>query len=76
MNIREYYDKQREVLERLPNGFVLIVSEETPDGGRAGVRSEVQRSLAAKLIAEGRAREASSEETAEFRRQTNRRSKR
>ena len=72
MNIREYYDKRQKILAGLPAGFVVVISEATPDGGRAGLRSEVERKLAAKLISEGRAREASAEEAAAFRRDANR----
>jgi hypothetical protein len=71
MDIRQYYERQRQVYERLPEGFVVIISEATPDGGRAGLRSEVDRKLAAKLIVEGRAREANKEESAAFRREVN-----
>ena len=72
MDIRQYYTKQREIYDRLPDGYVVIISEATPDGGREGLRSEVDRKLAAKLIAEGRAREATKQETAAFRREATR----
>ena len=45
----------------------MVVSCETPDGGRAGVKTEVPRAIAAKLVVEGRARLGSTEETAAFR---------
>jgi hypothetical protein len=67
MDIRHYYEKLREVENGLPEGNVLIVSLDTPDGGRAGVTSELDRKLAAKLIVEHRARPASEDEVAAFR---------
>ncbi|HSW49933.1 MAG TPA: hypothetical protein VLH09_07140, partial [Bryobacteraceae bacterium] len=39
----------------------------TPDGGRAGVRTEVARALAARLVVEGGARLATVEETDAYR---------
>jgi len=55
MDVRQYYRKIREAESALDAHDVLVVSLETPDGGRAGVVSEVSRSVAAKLIVEGRA---------------------
>jgi len=43
------------------------VSFETPDGGRSGVRTEVPKRLAAKLVVEGKARLASEKEASEYR---------
>ena len=45
----------------------MIISRETSDGGRAGVKSEVPRDVAARMIAEGTADLAGPEEAAEFR---------
>ena len=45
---------------------IVMVSLETSEGGKAGVRTEVPRAIAAKLIAEGRARVATEEEAHEF----------
>ena len=44
----------------------VMVSKETPDGGKAGVRTEVSREVAARMIVEGRASVASPEEASEF----------
>ena len=71
MDIKGYYKKKREILEKLPDSDVVIISEATPDGGRAGLRSEVRRDRAAQMIAEGRARQATVAEAQEFRRQKN-----
>ncbi|MCL5744213.1 MAG: hypothetical protein M1541_09860 [Acidobacteria bacterium] len=45
---------------------VVVVSLETPDGGKAGVRTEVSRQTAAKMLVEGRARLASEQEAHDF----------
>ena len=67
MDLRLFYQKLRKIEQEIPDPHVLVVSNETPDGGRAGQKSEVSRGLAAKLILEGRARLASVEEIAEYR---------
>jgi hypothetical protein len=67
MNLREYFEELRQIENALPKGNVVIVSLKTPDGGREGVRSEIDRELAAKLIVERRARQATDEEVAEYR---------
>lgn len=72
MDIRQYYNRRREIYDKLSGDYVVIVSEATSDGGRAGLRSDVDRKTAAKLIAEGRAREATKQEAAAFRREANR----
>ena len=48
---------------------MVLVSLETPDGGRPGVRTEVPRRIAAKLIVEGGARLATTEEAHDFQEQ-------
>ena len=65
MDLRAYYQKIREMEGRLPEPCV-VVSLETSDGGKAGVRTEVNRQVAARMVVEGRARVASEEETREF----------
>jgi hypothetical protein len=45
----------------------VLVSLATPEGGKEGVRTEAPRSVAARMIAEGRARVATVTEAAEFR---------
>lgn len=59
MNLRAYYQKIRDAEKAIPEEFAVVVSLETPDGGRAGVMTEVTRSQAAKLVVEGRVRLAS-----------------
>jgi hypothetical protein len=66
MDLKVYYRKLREVESQLPSPFVVIVSLETPDGGKPGVLTEVPRLTAAKQIVEGRARVSTIEESEEF----------
>lgn len=67
MDLRLFYQKLRKIEQEITEPHVVVVSNETPDGGRAGQKSEVGRAVAAKLIVEGRARLASVEEVTEFR---------
>ncbi len=66
MDLRSYYKKVREADAELTGEHLVVVSLETPEGGKAGVRTEVPRSVAARLIAEQRARVATDEETLAF----------
>jgi hypothetical protein len=66
MNLKVYFQKVREIEMNLLEPSVVMVSHESPDGGKAGVRTEVPREIAAKMIVEGRARVASAEEASEF----------
>jgi hypothetical protein len=67
MDLRVYYRKIREVESGLSGEFVVLVSKDTPDGGKAGVLTEVPRYQAAKLIVEDKARAATEAEVREFR---------
>lgn len=67
MDLKVYYQKMRQIEASLGEAHVVVVSQETPDGGRAGLRTEVARLVAAKLIVEGQARLATAEEAAEYR---------
>jgi hypothetical protein len=69
MDIRVYFRKLREVEESIEGECVVVVSEATSDGGKAGVVAEVERRTAAKLIVDGRARLATEEEAREYRAQ-------
>jgi hypothetical protein len=66
MDLQIYYSKIREIEQSLSEASVVVVSRETPDGGKDGVRTEVPRRTAAKMIVEGSARLATAEETREF----------
>jgi hypothetical protein len=67
MDLRVYFQKIRKVEADITGPFTVVISRETPDGGKAGVKTDVPRILAAKMIVEERAVLASPEETAEFR---------
>ena len=66
MDLKVYYQKLRQVEQSITEPHVVLVSQETPDGGRAGVPVEAPRSLAAKLIVEGAARLATEQEAEEY----------
>jgi hypothetical protein len=67
MDLRSYYKKVREAEATLKGSEAVLVSLATCEGGKEGVRTEAPRSVAARLIAEGRARAATEEEALEFR---------
>jgi hypothetical protein len=45
---------------------VVVVSQETPDGGKPGFLTEVPRRMAAKLMVEGKARLAGPDEAKQY----------
>ena len=67
MDLRSYYKKVREAEASLTGNESVLVSLATSEGGKEGVRTEAPREVAAKLIAEGRARVATEAEAGEFR---------
>lgn len=67
MDLRVYYQKLRQVAAEIAAKDAIMVSLETPDGGRAGVMTEAPRDVAARLIVEGRARLATEEEMQQYR---------
>src|SRR5580693_6496405 len=67
MDLRAYYKKLRETEALLEGDHLIVVSLVTSEGGKEGVRTEVPRAIAAKLIAEGRARVASEDESLAYR---------
>lgn len=69
MDLQIYYKKIREAEEGLKDPSAVVVSLETADGGRAGIRTEVPRRIAAKMMVEGCARLASPEEAQKFQEQ-------
>lgn len=62
MNVRAYFQSIRRVEQELPPGDVVVVSLMTPDGGREGRVMELDRSLAARMVIDGRVRLASQQE--------------
>jgi hypothetical protein len=67
MDLKQYYHKIRELEVKLEDAYPIIVSLETGDGGKAGTRAEVPRRLAAKMVVEGTAQLATSEEAKQYR---------
>ena len=67
MDMRAFYQKLKQIEESISEPHVVIVSNETGDGGRAGVMTETPKSVAARMIAEGNARLATKEESESFR---------
>ncbi len=67
MDMKKFYSRVRELEAAISGRDAVIISEATPDGGRAGVYSEVPRCAAARLVAEGRARLATAEEAESYR---------
>ncbi len=67
MDLRAYYRKLRDAEEAIDGQHAVVVSKETADGGKEGVRSEVSRATAAKLVVEDRARLATAEESEAYR---------
>ncbi len=67
MDLRQYYKKLHELEDSMTDTHVLVVSEETDDGGKPGVISEVSRRNACKLMLEGRAKLADAKQKQDFR---------
>ena len=66
MALRAFFRKMREIESTITPDYVVVVSNETTDGGRPGVQTEVSRNQAARLVAGGQARIATPEETASY----------
>ena len=67
MDMRIYYTKIHSIEQSLPDDWNVVISLDTPEGGKAGMPSEVTRRNAARLIADGRARVATDDEAKAFR---------
>jgi hypothetical protein len=72
MDLRVYYQKLRKIEAEITEPFVVLMSRETPDGGKAGVLTDVPRSVAAKMIVEERADLANPEQSKQFREEAER----
>lgn len=69
MDLRVYFRKIREIEAALTEEYPVLVSVETPDGGKPGSYCEATRYNAARMIAEGRAVLATAEQAEEYRAQ-------
>jgi hypothetical protein len=67
MDLQVYYAKIRQQEQLIGEEFPIVVSQETADGGKAGHVTETPRKVAARLLAHGAARLASTEEATAFR---------
>ena len=65
MEVKTFYRKLREIEATLPDEVILI-SKETPEGGRAGRFTEAPRAVAARLIVEGVAERASDADAEQY----------
>jgi hypothetical protein len=68
MEVKTFYRKLREIEAILPDEVILI-SKETPEGGRAGRFTEAPRAVAARMIVEGIADQASEADAESYREQ-------
>jgi hypothetical protein len=66
MDVRIYFQKIRRIEAGIALPHTVVVSLDTPDGGKAGVMTEVSRATAAQLVVDGKARLGTEEETSEF----------
>jgi hypothetical protein len=66
MDLRSYYKRVQDAEALLTGESLVVASLATAEGGKEGVMTEVPRRIAAKLIAEGRARVATEDETGAF----------
>lgn len=66
MDLRIFFHKIRKLEQEIGDHHVVVVSLETQDGGRPGIRTEVSRENASRMIVEGRARLATKGEAAEY----------
>jgi hypothetical protein len=67
MDLTVYYQKIRDEQTKITDEFPVVVSLETQDGGKAGVRTEVPRAVAARMFVDGLARPATATEAKTFR---------
>ena len=70
MDLRACYVKIGKIEALIDTVFAVVISRAMPDGGRAGVKTELPRGIAARLIADGKADLASPEDAAQFRAET------
>ncbi|MGA7235480.1 MAG: hypothetical protein WBY44_07360 [Bryobacteraceae bacterium] len=67
MDLKLYYQKVRNTEAEIAEAFPVLVSKETQDGGKDGRCAEVTRAIAAKMIVEGSARLATTDEAKAYR---------
>ena len=70
MDLTAFYRKIKQIEKEIESDYVVVVSNETPDGGIAGRTSNVPKGVAARLVVEGKARLATPEESERHKGQT------
>lgn len=66
MNLRKYYQDVKEVRSKMESPYVYLTSLDTPNGGKAGCVCEVDADIAARMLVDGVARQATEEEIADY----------
>lgn len=66
MDLRRYYQELRQKEAEIEGKDIYVVSLATADGGRAGVITQVPKSIGCRLIVEGKARLATREEAEKY----------
>jgi hypothetical protein len=66
MDLKIFFHKVRKLEQEIIDQHVVVVSLETPDGGKPGIWTEVTRENASRLIVDGRARLATKDECADY----------
>jgi hypothetical protein len=66
MDVKQYFRRLREIEDSFVDRYPVLISLETPDGGKAGLIAEMSRYVGAKMILEGRAVLASAEQKASY----------
>jgi hypothetical protein len=66
MDLKAYYQKIKDLERGFKTADPVVVSQETTDGGIAGVKTEAPAHIAARMIVDGRAVLASEKEAREF----------
>lgn len=66
MDVKSYFKRIRELESQLTEGDHVVVSLKTADGGREGVKSEVPREIACRMVVEKRARLANEDEREQY----------
>ena len=71
MDIRMYFQKIRQAEKAIHDLWVVVVSLETQEGGKAGVATEVSRASAAQMIVENKVRLAENDERERYYKEAN-----
>ena len=69
MDLKTYFQKIRDIEAKILEAFAVVVSLESPGGGKGKVFTEVLPRVAGKLVVDGMARLASAAEAKAFREQ-------